>query len=51
MEQVTMDSMLNCDTGGWLMIAGGILTYGVLILAGAGLIKYLLSRPRSIAAG
>ena len=38
-----MDSLLNCGTGGWLMIAGGALSYGVLVLAGAALIKYLIS--------
>ena len=42
-----MESMLNCSTNGWLMIAGGIVTYGVLILAGAAVIKYLFSAERS----
>ena len=51
MEQVMIDNLLNCGTGGWLMIAGGVATYGVLLLAGAGLIKYLFSAHRSSAAG
>ena len=33
--------MMNCVSGGWLMMAGGLLTYGVLALAGAALVKYL----------
>ena len=33
--------MMNCVSGGWLMMAGGLLTYGVLILAGAALVKYV----------
>ena len=36
-----MDSVLNCGTGGWFMIAAGVATYGVLALAGAALIKSL----------
>jgi hypothetical protein len=51
MEQVTMDNLLNCGTGGWLMMTGGVATYGVLLLAGAALIKYLFSTNRSTAAG
>ena len=42
-----MDSVLNCGTTGWLMIAGGAVSYGVLLLAGAALIKYLVSGSRS----
>src|SRR5262249_15664627 len=38
---VMMESVLNCGTGGWFMIAAGIATYGVLALAGAALVKYL----------
>lgn len=45
-----MDSVLNCGTSGWLMVAGGALSYGVLLLAGAALIKYLFSGGRSQAA-
>ena len=45
-----MESVLNCGANGWLMTAGGIVTYGVLILAGAALIKYLFSAERSHAA-
>jgi hypothetical protein len=41
MEQAMMDSVLSCATGGWIMLAGSILTYGTLALAGAALIKHL----------
>ena len=41
-----MDSVLNCGANGWLMIAGGLVTYGVLALAGAALIKYLFFANR-----
>ena len=33
--------MMNCVSSGWLMMAGGLVTYGVLALAGAALVKYL----------
>ncbi len=33
--------MMNCVSSGWHMMAGGLLTYGVLALAGAALVKYL----------
>ena len=36
-----MDSVLNCGTGGWFMTIAGIVTYGLLGLASAALIKYL----------
>jgi len=42
-----MDSVLNCGTGGWFMIAAGVATYGVLALAGAALVKYLLFSRRT----
>jgi hypothetical protein len=42
-----MDGGLNCSGDGWLMIAGVVMTYGVLALAGAALIKYLLSSDHS----
>ena len=45
-----METVLNCSASGWLMIAGGVATYGVLILAGAALVKYLFSAERSHAA-
>ena len=35
------DTLLNCGANGWLMIAGGLLTYGVLALAGTALIKHV----------
>ena len=46
-----MDSVLNCGANGWLMIAGGIASYGVLLLAGAALIKYLFAVNRSPTSG
>lgn len=42
-----MDSVLNCGGAGWLMAAGGLVTYGVLALAGASLLKYLFFTGRS----
>ena len=33
--------MMNCVSSGWLMMAGGLVTYGVLVLASAALVKYL----------
>ncbi len=33
--------MMNCVSGGWHMMAGGLLTYGALALASAALVKYL----------
>jgi len=35
------EHMMNCVSNGWLMMAGGLFTYGVLALAGAALVKYL----------
>ncbi|SDR61786.1 hypothetical protein SAMN05444161_0136 [Rhizobiales bacterium GAS191] len=46
-----MDRVLNCAGNGWFMIAGTVVTYGVLALAGAALIKYLFFANRSSAAG
>lgn len=41
-----MESVLTCGAHGWPMIAGAVLTFGVLALAGAALIKYLFTgRP------
>jgi len=42
-----MNSALTCGADGWLMIASGVVTYGVLLLAGAALIKFLFSATRS----
>jgi hypothetical protein len=42
-----MDSLLNCGTSWWPMIAGGLVTYGVLALAGAALVKYLFFARRA----
>jgi len=39
--------MMNCVSSGWLMVAGGLLTYGVLALASAALVKYLFFDGRS----
>jgi len=46
-----MDTLLNCGANGWLMIAGGVVTYGVLALVGAALIKYLFFADHGGAAG
>lgn len=35
------DTLLDCGVNGWLMIASAAVAYGVLALAGAGLVKYL----------
>jgi hypothetical protein len=35
-----MDGVLNCSDGGWLMITGVVMIYGVLALACAALIKH-----------
>jgi len=45
------DSVLNCGGGGWLMLAGGVVIYGVLALAGAALIKHLFFADRITAVG
>jgi hypothetical protein len=39
--------MMNCVSSGWLMMAGGLVTYGVLALASAALVKYLFFAGRS----
>jgi hypothetical protein len=44
-----MDSVLNCSSGGWFMIAAGIASYGLLALGGAALIKYLIFSNRGTA--
>jgi hypothetical protein len=36
-----MNSVLDCGSNGWLMIASGVVTYGLLALAGAALVKNL----------
>jgi hypothetical protein len=45
-----MDSVLNCGANGWLMIAAGVVTYGMLALAGAALVKYLFFADRTATA-
>jgi hypothetical protein len=42
-----MNSMAECGSHGWFMIAGSVLLYGVLGLAGAALVKYLFFEGRS----
>jgi len=42
-----MGSILNCGADSWVMIAGAVLTYGVLALAGAALIKHLFFANRT----
>ena len=42
-----MNNMMNC---GWLMMAGGLVASGVLVLAGAALIKYLFFADRGTTA-
>jgi hypothetical protein len=44
-----IDSASDCGTNGWLVTAGGILTYGALALAAAALGKYLFFARRSSA--
>jgi hypothetical protein len=41
-----MGGLLNCGNSGWLMIAASGLTYAVLALAGAALIKYIFFANR-----
>ncbi len=38
-----METLLNCSTGGWAMIAGAVLIYGVLGLSSVALFKYLMT--------
>ena len=42
-----MDSVLNCGGSGWFMIASGLVFYGLLALAGAALVKYLVFGGRT----
>jgi hypothetical protein len=44
-----MNTLLTCSANGWAMIAGTALTYAVLGLTGAALIKYLVSDGRTAA--
>jgi hypothetical protein len=50
MERPMDSTVLDCGTHTWFMIAGGVLTYGVLALVGAALIKYLFFSTRDKAA-
>ena len=38
-----METLLNCSIGGWAMIVGAALIYGVLGLSGVALIKYRMT--------
>jgi len=49
MEQGIMDSVLNCGTHEWLVIASVVLIYGVLTLGSAALVKYLFFAGRGTA--
>ena len=42
-----LNTVLECGAHTWPMIAGGILTFGVLALGSAALIKYLFFANRS----
>jgi hypothetical protein len=44
-----IDSVLNCGAGEWFMIGAGVVTFGVLALAGAALVKYLFFVDRTAA--
>jgi hypothetical protein len=46
-----MNGLLECGSNGWLMIAGGVIIYGVLALAGAALVKHLFFDSRRSTAG
>ncbi len=45
-----LNTVLDCSSHAWPMIAGGALTFGVLALAGAALLKYLFFADPSRAA-
>jgi hypothetical protein len=39
--------MMNCVSGGWHMMAGGLFSYAALALASAALVKYLFFAGRT----
>jgi hypothetical protein len=41
------DALLNCGTGGWFMLASGVVTIGLLALAATALVKYIFFANRS----
>ena len=41
-----MNGLMDCGAHGWMMIAGSVLFYGVLALAGAALVKYIFFEGR-----
>ena len=45
-----LNTVLDCTYHAWPMIAAGVLTFGVLALGGAALIKYLFFANRGHAA-
>ena len=49
MESGIMESVLNCGTNQWLVIASVVLIYSVLALGGAALVKYLFFAGRGSA--
>jgi hypothetical protein len=50
MELLMMNTAFECASHGWPMIAAGILTFGVLALSGAALVKYIFFNDRPAAA-
>jgi hypothetical protein len=44
-----MNGLMECGSHDWLMVAGGVLFYGVLAFAGAALVKYIFFEGRRTA--
>lgn len=44
-----MNGLMECGSHGWLMVASGVLFYGVLALAGTALVKYIFFEGRRTA--
>jgi hypothetical protein len=45
-----INSALDCGFNGWLMVASGVVTFSMLALAGAALVKYLFFANRTTTA-
>jgi hypothetical protein len=45
-----INGLMDCGSHGWMMVAGGVLFYGVLALTGAALVKYIFFEGRRPAA-
>jgi hypothetical protein len=45
-----INSALDCGFNGWLMVAGGVVTFSMLALAGAAFVKYLFFANRTTTA-